>query len=547
LTEQTGALDLGERGKLGTENDIIIIGGGHNGLVAACYLAKAGLKTLVLERRETVGGAAVTEEIHPGFRCPTLAHAAGPLRPHITRDLQLDRYALELIEPAVRVTGLDRKGQRISIYNDAQETTSELEKISPHDADNYPKFTECFSRIGRILAPLLSMTPPAIEQPTTGDLWNLGKLGLSFRSLGKKDAYRLLRWGPMAVADLVAEWFENELLRATIAARGIFGAFAGPWSAGTSAGLLWQAAMDGHAVAPAAFIKGGIGALTQALASAAREAGAEIRTNAEVSEIKVNDGQASGVALANDEEIAARAIVSNADPKTTFLKLIDPINLDPNFLSKVQNYRAVGAVAKINLALSALPAFGGFTDTSDTERLKGRIHIGPNIDYLERAFDAAKYGDYSPEPYMDITIPSLTDSSLAPKDAHVMSIHVQFATYKLKRGNWNSEREQFGDIVVNALSDYAPNLRQLIVARQIITPLDLEQTYGLSGGHIFHGEHSLDQFFAFRPLIGWAQYRTPIKALYLCGAGTHPGGGVTGGPGANASREIIKDFKTARM
>ncbi len=525
------------------ERDIIIIGGGHNGLVAACYLAKAGLKTLVLERRQIVGGGAVTEEIHPGFRCSTLAHSAGPLLPQVARDLRLESHGLEIINTDVRVTALDTDGRSLCIYNDAVRTASELKNISARDAQNYPKFETSFARIGRVLAPLLTMTPPTIEKPSAGELWSLGKVGLAFRGLGKKDSFRLLRWGPMAVADLVAEWFETELLRAVIAARGILGAFAGPWSAGTSAGLLWQAATDGHAVGPASFVKGGMGALTQALAKAAQQAGVEIRSGAEVAEIKVNEGEASGVVLASGEEITARAVVSNADPKTTFLKLIDPVDLDPDFLTKVRNYRAVGSAAKVNLALSGLPVFAALDDPGETAKLSGRIHIGPDIDYLERAFDAAKYGDYSPQPYLDITIPSLTDPTLAPKGAHVMSVYVQFAPYNLKAGDWNARREEFGDTVVNLLAGYAPNLKGLIVARQVITPLDLEQTYGLSGGHIMHGEQSLDQLFAFRPLIGWAQYRTPIDGLYLCGAGAHPGGGVTGGPGANASREIIKDFR----
>ena len=523
--------------------DIIMIGGGHNGLVASWYLAKAGLKTLVLERREIVGGAAITEGLHAGFHCSTLAHAVGPLRPQVVRDLQLKSHGLELIEPAVRVTALHPDGRSLSIHADKSRTISELEKFSPHDAASYPEFELCLARLGRVLAPLLSMTPPAIEKPTTGELWHLGKLGLSFRGLGKKDSFRLLRWGPMAVADLVAEWFETELLRATIAARGIFGTFAGPWSAGTSTGLLWQAALSGQTLSPASFVKGGMGALSQALGRAALEAGVEIRTGSAVVEIKISEGKAAGVVLAGGEEISARAVVSNADPRTTFLKLVDPVNFDPNFLGKIRNYRSLGCVAKINLALSACPGFSAFSGAGDHARLSGRIHIGPDIDYLERAFDAAKYGDYSPKPYLDITIPSLTDSSLAPKGAHVMSINVQFAPYKLKKGDWDSRREELGDTVVNVLSEYAPNLKDLIVRQQVITPLDLEQEYGLSGGHIFHGEQTLDQFFVFRPLIGWAQYRTPIQGLYLCGAGTHPGGGVTGGPGANASREVIKDLK----
>jgi len=523
--------------------DVIIIGAGHNGLVAACYLAKAGLKTLVLEQREIVGGAAVTEEIHPGFRCSSLAHAAGPFSSRIIKDLRLDRDNLGVITPPVRVFAPAREARSICIYNDTAETIRGLGEVSVSDAQSYPDFERSFARIGKVLAPLLSLTPPAIDHPSPGELWNLGKLGRSFRGLGKQDAYRLLRWGPMAVADLVAEWFETESLRAVVAARGIFGAFAGPWSAGTSLALLWQAAMDGHAIAPATFFRGGIGALSESLANAARAAGAEIRTGVKVKRIEVHEDRASKILLKSGDEIAARAIVSNADPRTTFLKLVDPVCLDPSFLQKIKNYRANGVSAKINLALSGLPSFTGVDADTAKIKLSGRIHIGPDIDYLERAFDAAKYGDYSLQPYLDITIPSLLDPTLAPEGAQVMSVYVQYAPYKLKRGDWHSRREEFADKVVAVLCDYAPNLKDLIVGRQVITPLELAETYGMSGGHIYHGEQTLDQFFTFRPLIGWAQYRTPIKGLYLCGAGTHPGGGVTGMPGANAAREIIKGFK----
>jgi len=528
------------------EYDVIIIGGGHNGLVAACYLARAGLKTLVLEQREIVGGAAVTEEIHPGFRCSTLSHSAAPFFPRIIKDLQLDRSGLEFITPQARVFAPASDGRSICIYDDSIQTIHELEKISIKDAKSYSEFERSFSRIGRVLAPLLTMAPPAIEHPTPGELWNLGKLGRSFRRLGRKDAYRLLRWGPMAVADLVAEFFETETLRALVAARGIFGAFAGPWSAGTSTGLLWQAAMDGNAIGPAAFVKGGMGALSEALASAARNAGVVIRTGAIVERIEASEERAAKVLLRSGEEIEARAIVSNADPRTTLLKMVDPGFLDPGFLTKMRNYRATGVSAKINLALSDMPSFREVEGDEARTRLSGRIHIGPDIDYLEHAYDAAKYGDYSRQPYLDITIPSVLDPTLAPAGAQVMSIYVQYAPYVLKEGDWTSRREEFADNVIDVLSSYAPNLKELILARQVITPLDLEETYGMSGGHIHHGEQSLDQFFTFRPLIGWAQYRTPIKGLYLCGAGTHPGGGVTGLPGANAAREIIKDFKTGK-
>jgi phytoene dehydrogenase-like protein len=517
--------------------DVTIIGGGHNGLVAACYLAKSGLKTLVLEQREIVGGGAVTEEIHPGFRCSTLDHAAGPFSSEVARDLNLSRFGLEMITPEARVLALSPDGRSLCIYNDAGRTVAEIEKFSKSDAKVYPEFVNSFARIGKVLAPLISMTPPLIDRPTKGDVWQLGKVGLAFRGLGKKDEYRLLRWGPMAVADLVGEWFETELLRAAVAARGIHGAFAGPWSAGTSLGLLWQAALDGSAIGSASYAKGGMGALSDALASAAKAAGVEIRTSAKVSRINSDTGK---VVIEGGEEIESRAVVSNADPRTTFLKLVDPVDLDPNFLLKMRNYRAPGTVAKINLALSGLPEFRGVN--GDKSKLSARIHIGPEIDYLERAFDASKYGQFSAEPYLDIAIPSLGDPSLAPAGKHVMSIHVQFAPYKLKQGDWTARRDEFADNVIAQLEKYAPGLRDSIIAAQVITPLDLEQTYGLSGGHIHHGEQTLDQVFTFRPLIGWAQYRTPLKRLYLCGAGTHPGGGLTGLPGANAAREIARDF-----
>ena len=513
---------------------VVVIGAGHNGLVAACYLARAGFPPLVLERRAVVGGSTVTEELMPGFRCPAVAHTASSLFWRIARELQLEKRGLAMISPEVRVLALNPEGRSLHICQDHGRTVGELMRISGHDAQKYAEFHRNLAQVRRVAAPLLSMTPPDMDHLKIEDYLNIGKLGLKFRDLDKKDAYRLLRWAPMAVADLVSEWFESGLLRATIAARGIFGTFAGPWSAGTSLGVLLQAAADGYAIAPALFAKGGAGAITEALVKAATATGVRIRKNAAVTGIRVKDGQATSVVLSSGEEIPATAVVSSADPRHTFLKLVDPAALDPNFLMKVRNYRCTGSVAKVNLALSGLPNFSEISE---------RIHIGPSIDYLERAFDAAKYGEFSPQPYMDIAIPSLVDTSLAPKGAHVMSIHVQYTPYELKSGDWNSQREQFGDTVVNTLSAFAPNLRELIVHRQILTPLDLEQTYGLTGGHIFHGEHSLDQFFAFRPILGWAQYRTPIKCLYLCGAGTHPGGGVTGAPGANASREIIKDLR----
>ncbi len=523
------------------KKDVVIVGGGPNGLVAACYLARAGLKPVVLEKRAVVGGVAVTEEFAPGFRASSVLHSAGPFLPSIVRDLGLERHGLSFIQTEVRVFAPGPDGRAFTLYGDAAQTAAEIGKVSPHDAKGYLSFHESLGQIGRLLGPFLTMTPPSIDDPSMSELWQLLKAGRKFRALPRRDAFRLLRWGPMAVADLVSEFFENELLRAVVAARGIYGTFAGPWSAGTSLGILIGAALDGNAAGPATFVRGGMGALTQALAAAAKSYGAEVRTGATVSRITTRDGAATGVVLSTGEEVLARAVVSNADPKRTFLGLVDPVDLDPDFIQKIRNYRAIGTIAKVHLALNALPEFPAAKNGA-SGALSGRIHIGPDIDYLERAFDAAKYGDFSPHPYCDVTIPTVTDSTLAPSGKHVMSVVAQFAPSKLK-GDWNAKRESLGDSVVEAIAVYAPGLRGLVAHRQVLTPLDLEETYGLTGGQVFHGEPAIDQLFTMRPLLGWAQYRTPVRGLYLCGSGTHPGGGVTGAPGANASREVQKDLR----
>jgi len=521
--------------------DIVIIGGGHNGLVTAFYLAKAGFKPLVLERSAQVGGAAVTHELHPGFRCSTLAHTAGPVRPEIVRDMQLEQNGLRLITPEACVTALSPEGRALTLYQDVDKSAQAIAAFSGKDAAKYPEFQQSLAKISKVIAEALGSTPPDIDHPSSGDLWSMLKTGRAIRNLGKKDMYRLLRWGPMAVADLAAEYFETELLRAVIAARGVFGTFLGPWSAGSALVLLIRAAGDSHPAGSAFLAAGGIGAVTQAMASAAKAAGAEIRTNADVIEIRVQNGVATGVLLSTGEEIQARAVISNADPKHTLLKLTDPTHLSPDFVQKLQHYRGNGTVAKVNLALAGLPKFAALKN-GDAAALKGRIHIGNEIDYLERAFDESKYGNFSRQPYLEATIPSLTDLTLAPEGKHVMSIYMQYAPYKLK-GDWEEQRKALGQTVVKTLAEYAPNLPELILTHQIITPRDLEEVYGMSGGQIFHGELALDQFFTMRPLLDWARYRTPIQNLYLCGSGTHPGTGLTGGSGANAAREILKDLK----
>ncbi len=520
---------------------VVIVGAGHNGLTTAFYLAKAGVKPLVLERRSIVGGAAVTEEIAPGFRCPSLAHAIGPLRPAIIRDMRLEQRGVEFVRPDPRMVALSTEGRPLLFSSDELRTAEALRAFSSRDADRYGEFCAVLSRLGRFLDPLLTTTPPSIDSPDRGDIWELLKTGRRFRALGKKNGFRLLRWGPMAAADLVREWFETDLLQAAIAARGIFGAAQGPRSAGTAALLLFNAAVDPAPGGSSPMVKGGPGVLTTAMADAAREAGAEIRVDADVKRVVTNKGRVSGVLLEDGREIAARAVISNADPKRTLLDLVDPIDLDPAFLTRIRNYRCRGTVAKINLAVSSLPAFTGITSHA---ALRGRLHIGPSLDYLERAFDASKYGEISKEPYLDVTIPTLIDPSLAPPGKHVLSVAVQFAPYKLAQGrDWESGKSELLGNVMQVLDRHAPGIGALVEEGQVLTPLDLERTYGLTGGHIYHGEPSLDQLFTMRPVLGWARYDTPIPGLFLCGSGTHPGGGVTGGPGQNAAREIVKALK----
>ena len=393
--------------------DVVIIGGGHNGLVTAFYLAKAGFKPLVLERRSQPGGAAITEEFHPGFRCSTLAHSAGPLRPDVVRDMQLEKHGLKVIAAGSRRhRAFARRPRSDSLSTTIAKPREEIAKFSEKDAAKYSEFQAALAKIGKVIAEALALAPPNIDDPSNGDLWAMLKTGRAIRNLGKKDMYRLLRWGPMAVADLVAEFFETELLRATVAARGIFGTFLGPWSAGSSLVLLIRAAADAHPAGSANFAAGGMGAITQAMAAAATQAGAEIRSNAEVIEIRVKDGAATSVVLSSGEEITAKAVISNADPKRTLLKLVDPVHLAPDFVMKLQHYRMPGTVAKVNLALSGLPQFTALADNPEAHR--GRIHIGPEIDYLERAFDESKYGNFSSNRISKLQSRRCTDPSLAP-------------------------------------------------------------------------------------------------------------------------------------
>ena len=527
--------------------DAVIIGAGHNALVTAFYLAKAGMKPLVLEQRDAPGGAAATAEFHPGFRCSVLSHTAGPLLPQIAADMQLTRHGLEMMEPGVRLAAVAPDGRAFALFTDVARSVESLRRLSPADAQGYARLATALERAAPVIADLLALTPPAIDAPAQSlpDLWKLLQTGRTFRKLGRKEMFQLLRWPPMAVADFVSEFFETELARAAIAARGIFGAAAGPWSAGTTATLLLRAAADPHPAGPSAMPRGGMGALGAALAAAAREAGAEIRTGASVAQILVRDGAATGVALATGEEVAAKMVVSGTDAKRTFLQLLDAVHLEPFFLTQVRNFRSHGCVAKVNLALDTLPEFPALAALGGepAKFLIGRLHVGHELDYLERAFDASKYGEISAEPILEVCIPSLLDPGLAPAGKHVMSIYAQFAPYHLKKGTWEQRRDELGDIVVRTLVHHAPKIEDAILGRQILTPQDMERQFGLTGGHPFHGELALDQLFTMRPVLDAARYRAPLRALYLCGSSTHPGTGLTGASGANAAREILRDWK----
>jgi phytoene dehydrogenase-like protein len=519
--------------------DTIIIGGGHNALVTAFYLAKAGRKPLVLERRPVAGGCAISEDFAPGYRGSTLAHTLGPLRRSIVRDMELERRGVTFVYPDPRLVSVGTDGRALILSTDPGRTADAIRPFSAKDATRYPEFCATLGRIGGFLSELLEMTPPSIDAPSAGEVWELLKTGRKFRALGKKESFALLRWGPMAVADLVTEWFETDLLQAAIAARAIHGTAMGPWSAGTGAVLLLGAANDPIPGGSSVTAVGGPGAVTRAMTEAARDAGAEIRTGAEVRRILVKDGAVTGIALADGSEMLATSVVSGADPRRTFLQMIDPVELEPDFMTRIRNYRCPGTVAKLNFGLLGLPAFRGVTG-DPAASLGGRVLIGPGIDYLERAFDASKYGEMSAAPYLDIAFPSVHDPTMAPAGRHVMSVHMQYAPFTLRAGSWNGQGRALVDLVLRTLEDYAPGLTARVEHGEVITPLDLEQVYGLTGGHIHHGELALDQLFTMRPTLGWADYRTPLTGLYLCGSGTHPGNGLTGASGQNAAREILK-------
>jgi phytoene dehydrogenase-like protein len=517
--------------------DAIVIGAGHNGLVAAAYLAKAGRRVLVLERRDRVGGIADTVEIAEGFRAPGIVHTVGRLRRSVVQDLGLVRHGLVMIDPAVRVFAPQPDGPALTLWADASRTSSEL---AGTDARAYPEFDKRIRSLASFLSYLHAITPPDVKDPSMADALNGLKLGNAFRRLGQRPGREATRALPMAVADYVAETFEGDALRGAIASRAVQYTAMGPWSAGTTAVLLADSAgNDGGAAGQSTIARGGPGALAEALAAAAHGFGAEIRTGVEVAQVLTRNHRATGVALADGSELRARVVVTATDPKRTLTTLVDPVEIGPHLRWRATNIRTPGMVSKVNLALSGLPSFDG----ADPERLAGRIVIGHSIDHLERAFDAGKFGAISEEPYLEATIPTISDPTLAPEGSHVMSVVAQWTPYALREGDWAAERERLADIVVKTMERFAPGLGDLVTARQVLTPVDLEADYGLSGGHVYHAEPGLDQFFVWRPLLGHARYRFGLPGLYLCGSGAHPGGGVTGAPGANAAREILADLK----
>ncbi|MBI4266510.1 MAG: NAD(P)/FAD-dependent oxidoreductase [Acidobacteria bacterium] len=521
--------------------DVIVVGGGHNGLTAAAYLARAGRKVLVLERRHVLGGAAVTEEIFKGFKFSVCSYVVSLLRPEIIRELDLPRHGLEILPLDGTFTPMP-DGNYLWRMNDHARTRREIARHSRLDAEAYDEYGRAMVDMGRFVKPILGMVPPDPTSLRPRELHQLFTIVQRFRRLARQDQYNQIQLMTMSAVDFLDQWFETDVLKATMAASGIIGTFLGVRSPGTAYVLLhhYMGEIDG-AFRSWGLARGGTGAISNAIADAAREAGAEIRTQAAVARILVRGRRAEGVVLDSGDEIRASAVASSVDPRLTFLGLLDEGLLPDEFLEDVRRYKFRGSSGKVNLALDALPAFTCLP--GDGPHLRGAISISPGVDYMERAYDAAKYGRFSPHPYVDIVIPSLTDPSVAPPGKHVMSCFVQYAPYHLKEGTWDEKREEFGDTVVGTLAQYAPNIQNLVLHRQIVTPLDLEREWGLSEGNIFQGELTLEQLFFLRPAPGWAQYRTPIERLYMCGSATHPGGGIMGAPGRNAAKIILADTK----
>ena len=526
--------------------DVIIIGGGHNGLVAAGYLAKAGKKVLVLEKRHLVGGASVTEEIYPGFQFSVFSYVVSLFRPEIIRDLQLAKHGLMILPLESTLTPL-RDGRFLYRGNDHHESQRSIAQFSERDAEAYDEYGRNMYFMAKAVKYILGILPPDPTSFRPGELLGLTNLARHFLGLGEDKLYLLAKLMTMSAADFVAQWFESEPLRATLSASGIIGTFMGPRSPGSAYVLLhhYMGEIDG-AYRAWGFHKGGTGGLAQVLARAAEAYGAKIECNAPVANLIVKNGKARGVALDNGDEYRADVVVSSLDPKLTFLKLVDEKELPSDLVADIRKFNIYGSSGKVNLALDGLPDLASKPmqrlGHASRRLMAGAISISPDTDYLERAYDDAKYGRFSKQPYIDIIIPSMIDPHMAPPGKHVMSCFVQYAPYALQ-GGWNDvQREAFGDTVVNTLAEFFPNIKDLILHRQVLSPADIERIAGLSQGNIFHGELSLSQLLFLRPAAGYAKYRTPVKGYWQCGSGTHPGGGIMGAPGRLAALEILKEM-----
>jgi len=529
------------------EYDAVIVGAGHNGLVAAGYLARAGLRTLVLESRPVVGGACVTEEIFPGFKFSTTSYLCSLLQEKVTRDLELEKFGFAVYPKDPAFFSPFPDGRYLIMGSDLAHTCAEIRKFSSRDAERYPQYEEYIDRLARFVEPLLLEAPPNVVHRKFSDWEKLAGLGRRLLKMPAAELVGHLHVLSQSVKDFLDPWFESEALKVALATDGVIGTKGGPYTPGTAYVLLHHV-MGGVGGKRGlwGFVRGGMGGITQAMASSARAAGAEIRTAARVAKILTRNGAAAGVALADGEEIRARVVASNADPKVTFLKLVEERELPADFVAAIRGFKIEGVSMKINLALDGLPDFTCLPGSKLAPHHKTTIHICPTLEYIERAYDDSKYGRPSSRPMLEITIPTAYDATLAPPGKHVMNIFLQYTPYTLSAEvapNWHAVKESYADRVMDMIEEYAPGFKSRVLHRQVLSPLDLEEEYGMTGGNIFHGEMSVDQLFSLRPVPGWARYGTPIRGLYLCGSGAHPGGGVMGAPGHNAAGEIQRDWR----